>query len=326
MTRIINAVLISLLAFFVFVGVLWQFTGDGAEGRRSPGGAPTVSGIDAAWQPGETKDLLIEMQVHNPSSIEGRVTSVSYEVQVEGKVVDSAVSRPVSGPGGSGTSVALPAKQDASVEVPIDLPEEFVLDWWPTYMAEGEEADVSIQGSLAVERDDGDRSVPFEWRSSWQGDLAKSLSDAVANCEGEESDVCLDGGVFAWKDGGLHADLTFHNPGASAVALRNTTLTMTFGDDAVVAGDVDLVQEVAPDGDAEVGLALTFSPVAMQAWWEDHVARCESTPVALRMQLQVEVLDGSGGEGEGEDDEAEVVSLQWTFPVSPFQTRFVCAP
>jgi LEA14-like dessication related protein len=316
-TRFINAVLISVFAFFVFVGVFMQFTGDGAEGK-SPGGAPTVTAVDATWQPEKEQEMLLELQVHNPSSLASRVSAVSYKAEVEGRLVDSAVARPVDG----GSALVIDGKGDAPVRLPIDLPDDFVLTWWPAYMADGEKADLRIQGTLAIRRDDGSRDVPFEWRSTWQGDLAGQLSDAVANCSPSETDLCLEEGHFFWKEGALHADLGFRNPGSDPIAIRNTTIALLFGDRAVVSGDVDVAQQVRAKGDATVGLALTFSPTAMEAWWPDHLARCERTPVTLRMDLQVEgVDDPADGEPAG-----NITTLQWTFAASTFQTRFVCAP
>lgn len=314
MTRLVNAVLITVVAFFVFLGIFWQFSGDGGEARRPPGGAPTVSGVAASWQPAAEREMLLELQVDNPSSLEASVEAVSYEATVDGHLVDSAVSRPLA------PAVALPGREDGPVRLAIDLPEDFVLTWWPAYMADGEEADLRIVGTLDVEREDGDREVGFEWRSSWQGDLARQLSAAAGNCAEGDSDVCLDGSRFFWRDGALHADLAFANPGRQTVAVRNTTFQLLFGDRAVVAGDVDLARTLAAGGEAEVGLVLAFSPDAMEAWWPEHLARCERSPVALRMDLQVEPLD-SEGSGTG-----ELAVLQWTFPASSFETRFVCAP
>jgi LEA14-like dessication related protein len=315
MTRFINAALIVLFAFFVTFAVVLQFTGDGGPGAAQPGGAPTVSGVEATWRP-ERQEMVLDLQVHNPSSLETRVSAVSYQAQVEGDLVDSAVARPVSG-------VLLPSKDDGSVQVAVALPDGFVLDWWPTYMADAEAAELRIQGELRVVRDDGDRDVPFEWRSSWQGSLASGLTEAVANCGAGETDLCLKASRFFWKEGALHADLEFHNPGADAVALRNTTLQLLFADRAVVAGDVDVAQRIAAGGDEEIGLALTFSPAAMEAWWPEHLSRCERTPVAFRMALQVESLPAGDG---AEEPAPDIANLQWTFPAPAFQTRFVCSP
>ena len=313
MTRLVNAALITVVAFFVFLGVFWQFSGDGGE-ARPPGGAPAVTGVAASWQPAAEREMLLELQVDNPSSLESRVTAVSYEAETDGHLFDSAVARPLA------PAVAIPGRGEAPVRIAVDLPEDFVLTWWPAYMADGEGADLRIVGTLAVKRDDGSREVGFEWRSSWQGELADGLSGAARNCAEGDPDVCLEDSRFFWRDGALHADLAFANPGTQAVAVRNTTFQLLFGDRPVVDGEVDLARTIGASGEAEVGLVLAFSPEAMQAWWPDHLARCERSPVALRMDLQVEPLDPEGA-GTG-----DIAVLQWTFPAPSFRTSFVCAP
>lgn len=316
MTRFINAVLISVLAFFVFLGVFWQVMGDGADGR-TPGGAPTVTAVEARWQPEQERELLLEVTLHNPSSLDARATALTYKAEVDGRLVDSAISRPLS----QDVAPTIEGRGDTTIRVPVDLPADFVLTWWPDYMANGESSELRIQGSLDVQREDGDRDATFEWRSAWEGELASSLSGAVANCSAGSEDLCLDSAEFFWKEGALHADLSFSNPGADAVGLHNMSITLLFGERAVVAGEVDLGRRVASDGDTDVGLALTFSPAAMQAWWPDHLARCERTPVALRIGLEVETLADGQEPGQG-----DFATVQWTFPASSFQTRFVCAP
>lgn len=317
MTRFINAVLISVVAFFVFVGVFWQLMGDGAGGG-TPGSAPTVSNVEARWQPEQEREMLIDLTLRNPSSLPARATAITYRAEVDGRLVDSAVSRPL----GEDVAPRIEGREEGSVKIAIDLPEDFILSWWPTYMEEAEKADLRVVGTLDVRRDDGDRDVEWEWRSSWEGGLAAQLSEAVQNCGSGAEDLCLDDAEFFWQEGGLQADLGFDNPGADPVALHNMTITLLFGDRPVVAGDVDLGRTVAAEGEEEVGLALTFSQAAMAAWWPDHLARCERTPVALRIGLEVEVL------ADGSDDDAggSFATVQWTFPASPFQTRFVCAP
>ena len=313
LTRFINAVLISLVAFFVFVAVFWQVMGDGAG--RSPGSAPTVTNVEARWQPEDEREMLIELTLDNPSSLPARASAITYRAEVDGRLVDSAVSRPLS----EAVAPRIEGREEGTIEVLVDLPDDFITTWWPTYMEEGEKADLRVHGTLDVRRDDGDRDVVFEWRSSWQGDLAAKLSEAVHNCSASTDDLCLDNGEFLWQDGGLHADLAFSNRSPDPVALHNMTIALLFGDRTVIAGEVDLARQVAADGEEDVGLALAFSQAALSAWWPDHMARCERTPVALRIGLEVEVLDGDAEGGA-------FSTVQWTFPASTFQTRFVCAP
>ena len=318
MTRFINAVLISVLAFFVFVGVFWQVMGDGADGR-TPGSPPAVTDVQARWQPVAEREMVIELTLDNPSSLPARATAISYRAEVDGKVIDSAVSRPLA----EDISPRIEGRADGKVTVLVDLPPDFILTWWPTYMAEGEKADVRVQGTLDVRREDGDRQATFEWRSSWEGELADKLSDVVANCSSGDEDLCIHEAAFSFQAGKLHAAIEFRNPADGAVALHNMTLTLLFADRAVVAGEVDLARQVPAGGTSDVGLSLTFSQSALSAWWPDHLARCERTNVALRIGLEVETLGNGteGGAGGG-----DLATLQWTFPASTFQTRFVCAP
>lgn len=310
MTRFINAVLISVFAFFVFLGVFWQFAGGGTG--AGPRGEPAVVNITPRWQPGVEQELLVELAVLNPGS-EGKVTSVSYEALVDGQVVDRALARVPPGP-----AITIPTNEQGAVRFPVDLPDGFAVTWWPDYMEDAEDSDLSIQGTVGLRRGDGEHEAPFEWRSSWKGELAQHLTDAAANCDPDPQDLCLQESRFFWEDGALHATLTLHNPGPDPVAVRNATLKLNFGEHAVVSGKVDLVREVRPGDDAEVQLALSFSQTAIAAWWPDHIARCERTPLSLGMDLQAQSLPDP-------DEPSQVTTLQWTFPASTFSTRFVCA-
>lgn len=251
--------------------------------------------------------------LHNPAGQEGRITAVSYAAHVDGVLVDEAIARVP-----SGDPVVVPPKDQATVRFPVDLPEDFILDWWPAYMKAGEDAELRIQGSVDLRRDDGIHPATFEWRSSWTGQLADHLTSAVRNCDPVPTDLCMADSEFFWKDGALHATLKLHNPGPETLSLRNSTVRLLFGERAVVSGNVDLARELRPGSDIEVDLALSFSQQAVTAWWPEHVARCERTPLSLGMQLQAHTLpDG--------DDPGEAALLQWTFPAAPFETRFVCA-
>lgn len=311
MTRFINTVLITVFAFFVLLGVFWQFAGGGTgAGER---GDPTVTAIAPSWQPTAPQEMLVELTVHNPAGQEGRVASVTYEALVGGEVVDQAVARVPPGP-----AVIVAPKAEAVVHVPVDLPDDFVLQWWPAYMEDGEAAELSIRGAVSLRRDDGLHDATFEWRSKWTGELAERLTAAVRNCDAQPHDLCLGSSEFFWKDGALHATLLLHNPGPDPVSVRNSTVRLLFGDHAVVSGKVDLVRELDPGSDVEVELALSFAQKAIAAWWPDHLERCERTPIELGMTLQAHSLP-DGAEGPG-----SVTTLQWTFPAAPFQTRFVC--
>jgi LEA14-like dessication related protein len=314
MTRLINAVLIAAVSFFVFLGVFWQFAGGGTgAGAR---GEPSVTAVVPRWQPAGQQEIGVELTVHNPAGTTGRIAAVSYEALVNGDTVDHAVARvPAGGP------VDVAAKADGLVRFGVDLPEGFATQWWTAYMHDAESSDLRIRGNVTLQREDGAHEAPFEWRSAWTGDLAKRLQNAVRNCEGATG-LCLADSQFTWKDGALHARLTLHNPGPDTVAIRNTTLRLLFGDAAVVRGDVDLVRDLAPDDDAQVDLALGFSQAGIAAWWPDHVARCERTPLALGLDLQAR----SAAQGaDGANATSEVTTLQWLFPASTFQTRFVCS-
>jgi LEA14-like dessication related protein len=312
LTRLINAVLIAVVAFFVVLGVFWQFAGGGTG--AGPRGEPAVTAVVPRWQPSGQQEIGVELTVHNPAGTTGRITAITYELLVNGQRLDGATARvPPAGP------VDVAAKGDGTVRFSVDLPDGFASQWWTDYMKKAEVSDLRIQGLVTLQRDDGSHEAPFEWRSSWTGDLAKKLESAVRNCDGS-SGLCLEDSAFSWKDGALHARLTLHNPGPDTISVRNTTLRLLFGDTPVVNGDVDLVREILPGDDAEVDLALGFSQSGIAAWWPDHVARCERSPIALGLDLQAHAV--------AQDDNgtaSDVTTVQWVFPASTFQTRFVCA-
>jgi LEA14-like dessication related protein len=312
LTRFINTVLITVFAFFVFLAIFWQIAGGGTgAGAR---GDPTVTDVSPRWQPAQPQELLVDLTVFNPAGQEGRIASVSYEAMVDGEPIDKALDRVPPGP-----TVLVGPKAAGRVSFPVDLSDGFATKWWPDYMEDSEEADLRIVGSVSLRRDDGVHEAPFEWRSTWTGQLAERLTAAVANCEDDPVDLCMRESRFYWEEGTLHATLTLHNPGPHGLAIRNSTLRLLFGERAVVSGTVDLLREIKPDTDTDVELSLTFSQKAIDAWWPDHIARCERTPLVLGMDLQVQELP--------QDDNAtgQVTTLQWTFPAAPFETRFVCA-
>ena len=312
MTRFINTVLITVFAFFVFLGIFWQFAGGGTgAGAR---GAPTVTDVSPRWQPSVAQEILVDLTVFNPAGQEGRIASISFEATVDGETIDQAVDRVPPGP-----AVVVGPKADGRVSFPVDLPDGFGVRWWLDYMEAGEETELSIQGTVTLRREDGVHDAPFEWRSKWTGKLAEHLTAAVENCEEEPTDLCVRESRFFWKEGTLHATLTLHNPGPDGVAIRNSTLRLLFGERAVVSGTVDLLRELEADSDTDVELSLTFSQTAIGAWWPEHIARCERTPLVLGMDLQAQALP------EDAEDVGHVTTLQWTFPAAPFETRFVCS-
>jgi LEA14-like dessication related protein len=312
LTRFINTVLITVFAFFVFLGIFWQFAGGGTgAGAR---GDPTVTDVSPRWQPSSPQELLVDLTVYNPAGQEGRIASITYDATVDGTPVDSAIDRVPPGP-----AVIVGPKSEGRLSFPVDLPDGFAVKWWPAYMEDGEEAELRIHGTISLRRDDGVHDAPFEWRSTWTGKLAEHLTAAVENCEEEPTDLCMRESRFYWEDGTLHATLTLHNPGPDGVAIRNSTLRLLFGERAVVSGTVDLLRELKPDSDTDVELSLSFSQTAIAAWWPDHIARCERSPLVLGMDLQAQALP------EDADESGHVTTLQWTFPAAPFETRFVCA-
>jgi LEA14-like dessication related protein len=308
-TRLINTVLITVFAFFAFLGVFWHFQGGGTG--AGPRGEPTVTAITPQWGDG-AKALTVDLAVHNPGGDPAVASTVTYDAVVDGKTVDHAVARPLPVP-----VPTVPAKGDGPVPFNVTLPKDFAVTWWTGYMRDAESTELRIHGSVSMRRSDGPHEVPFEWRSSWTGSLAKGLTQAVNNCDQQPTDLCLSQGQFTWVDGTLHATLTLHNPGPDAVAIGNATLKLSFGDHAVVGGRVDLLRTLPPSSDTSVPLVLTFSQSAIAAWWPDHVAACERTPVTFGLDLQAQpVKDSMTDNG--------VTTEQWTFPAAPLQTRFVC--
>jgi LEA14-like dessication related protein len=246
------------------------------------------------------------MTLHNPAPDAARPASISYEADVDGQTMDRAEGRALTG-------APIPARGDGTVAAAVTLPKDFATTWWAASMQGDETTTLRIHGTLSLRRSDGPHDVPFEWRSTWSGTLAKSLSAAVANCSGS-GDLCLEQSQFTWAAGRLQAVLVLRNPTPQAVAVGNASVALRLSDHAVVAGNVDLARTIQPGSDAAVSLDLGVQPPGVQAWWPGHVARCETTPVSFAVSLQ-ERPSGSKG----------VTTLQWTFPAPAFRTRFVCA-
>jgi len=304
-TRLINTALITVVAFFVFLGVFWQFAGGGTG--AGPRGDPTVTALAPQWQ-GKPPSILMRMTVHNPSTAVARPVALSYNATIDGKVVDHANARPVA------DAAPIPARGDGPVQFTVTLPDGFAEAWWASYAQHAESSDLRVKGTVTLRRDDGLHDAAFEWRSAWTGTLAKDLGNTAANCDPNATDVCLASSAFSWRSGALHADLVLRNPGPQAVALGNTSVRLDFGGHAVVSGRVDLVKTIPAGSDATVPLTLAFSPPAIASWWPEHVARCERTPVTFALDLQAR----SATNGTG------VATQQWTFPSADLATRFVC--
>src|SRR5688572_25938730 len=97
MTRFINTTLIGLVAFFVFLAVLWLFVDPTAPGLATSGGdsVVTVESVEADWDSANAQGTAIDVKVmlHNAGAA-GAITQVAYRATLDGQVIAAASEDP----------------------------------------------------------------------------------------------------------------------------------------------------------------------------------------------------------------------------------------
>lgn len=336
MPKLFAAVLIGLVAFAVLLAgltALGSLASDpGGPARKPPGsgqkpgatsgapGTPTttapatgtstrppasgvaveVESVEAAWAHDADGAPLLALRVtlRNSGDGDATATGATWSLQLQGRRATQ---------GQADLDVAVPPGT-ATVEVDVPFDGETAADWFTAYARDGEAGRVAVTGTVAVRPDRAGataKSLPFSWDAAWDGTLADAVGLA-ADCATSTADVCLQATEAKWSRGGIELRLTFANRGPSAVRLRGDA-TLAFDGTAVATGELDRTYVLSGDtGTADARLLLSTD--ALASWWDGHVARCESTPAQL-------VLDLAADDG---------VPADWALPLAPFGSSIAC--
>lgn len=306
MTRFINTTLIGLVAFFVFLAVLWLFVDPKAPGLATAAGdsVVTIDSVEAAWDPSDAQGTAIdvEVMVHNAGAA-GAVTQVAYRTTLDGQVVAAASQDP---------PTSIPAGADAPVRFTVELPPDFAARWLAAYQAHGEASTLRIDGTIVVRMAAGDHSLPFEWKSAWKGQLLDRLSASPQDCPGPPAPLCLESLDTAFRSGDLQVTLALRNDQSDPLLVRNGTFRLVFEDTTVATGRLGESLEISPGGEADIPVRVAFDDGALAQWWAGHVARCEDSRLSLNIGLEVE----TAGTGPS--------LVDWDILAAPFHTGFLC--
>src|SRR5688572_7639501 len=98
MTRFINTTLIGLVAFFVFLAVLWLFVDPAAPGLATTAGPESpveIESVEAEWDAanGQGTAIDVKVMVHNAGAA-ATVTQVAYRATLDGQLLAAASEDP----------------------------------------------------------------------------------------------------------------------------------------------------------------------------------------------------------------------------------------
>lgn len=306
MTRFINTTLIGLVAFFVFLAVLWLFVDPAAPGLATSSGdsVVTVESVEADWDPESPAGTAIDVKlmVHNAGAA-GAITQLAYRATLDGQIVAASSQDP---------PTSIPAGADAPIRFTVGLPPDFAARWLAAYQSHDEASTLRIDGTVVVRMAAADHSLPFEWKSSWKGALLDRLSASPQDCPGPPAPLCLESLGTAFKSGDLQATLALRNDQNDPLLVRNGTFRLVFEDVTVATGRLGEGLEISPGGEADIPVRLVFDDGALAQWWGGHVARCEDSRLSLNIGLEVQTAG------------ADPSVVDWDILAAPFHTGFLC--
>jgi len=300
--RILNSVLISILAFFGFLGV-FALTGL----RGSEGGTPgqtTIARVATQWAGASTDGSAIQvtLTLANPGSEPVQAIRINHELVVSGMTFDQAtVPLTQSVPGGKQGTVTYMANLDS----------RFVATWWQAHTQNGESSRLAVRGDLLVREGNLERHLPFEWTSEWQGRTTDLLS-GLADCPQETQDVCLQSTSAHWDQGKLQAEIVLRNAGSFDLQVAGGSVTLAFGPETVAMATVPRT-DLPAQGTATFEVSLSFDDAAMSRWWPSHVSSCESSPAQANLAVQLQEWDGW-----------DAGAMAWRSPPATLRTAFLC--
>jgi LEA14-like dessication related protein len=310
-TQFVNAVLISLVAFFAILVALgavnMQHGGDPAPAAR-PEDPVTLSLLEAHW--GSTPagpSIEIVAHAHNGGEEPATVTRASYRASVDGTVVADGKTEP---------AVPIASGGNASVPVKVALPSTFAATWWHAQALRSEATELRVEGDIEIQQAGATQVLPYEWSSSWQGHLAKGLA-AAANC-GDQPGLCVAGSAASWDGDALVLDLDLRNAGSSEIVLTGGSAALAFARETTATGPMPQGLHVPPGGLATAQARLAFDDAALARWWPGHVARCETSLVAVDLHLTIQDM------GEDLGGPAHNDTVAWSLVAAPLETRFLC--
>ena len=346
MNRFVNSVLIGVVAFFGLLAVFsfsglhpaggaggGKGVGHGSVGNLAPPGdlpaatedppttepspdpaTPTadpeahieLAAVTAEW--GDAGDrgteLVVRLELRNPGPA-ARATALSYETVVDGITFDS---------GQMDLDEALPAGESATVAFTTALGPEFAAQWWTAHAEGGDSSRMDVRGQVEVAEASASRTLPFEWSSSWQGDIGtlfSGLPDCAQGGPGDQA-VCIESATAHWDGATLQATLTVRNLGPGDLQVEGGGVAVRLA--GVRVGTADLDRALLPAGaSVDLPAAITFQDSRLGQWWPRHVQACEESEAQVQVDMGLQDADGY-----------EVGTASWETTPTAFRTAFVC--
>lgn len=299
MNRLINSVLIGLVAFF---GLLVAFTFMGLRGVDGDSNAKAqLEGIQVHWNdagPGRT-EATVTLFLRHPGTVPTRAVSLEHEATLDGVRFDH---------GTRSLEEALPAGKGSEVQFTALFGSDFAQRWYRSHAEGGHASTLAVTGRLTVQEGEATRVLPFEWTSTWRGDLGSILTP-LQDCPQPGYAVCLKTTTATWNGAVLRAIVVLEG---DDLRVGEGKLSIHLGGQAIAAGDLREVNP-APDGRTELVFDLRAQEAGLGAWWPEHVARCESSPAHAELVVGFEDRFGR-----------DAGTATWQTDPDLFVTGFVC--
>jgi hypothetical protein len=329
-TRLLNAALISILAFFsslALLGILGLWTDPQPQAAPTVSEAPppanTTSGAPAQlasasvqalrWDADGTSfpPLAVQVLVTNPGAHALQVTDTRLQADWDGQPLDGGTQHP---------AVLVAPGDQATLTLRLPVPADAVQGGWRATTASGEQGSLRLRGWIGLGTDGGPTTyAPFFLNRTWTGPLATGFV-GVSGCtpanpdDPAQGEACVRVASAQWQtgsDGALALGVSF--TGLPGRHLHNVTARLAIA--GVAAASAQLPASNASEGAADRTVVLPLGGDALAAWWPAHVAACEASPVGLALDLVVDARDGKGTTPR---------ALAWSLAAPAFRTGLAC--
>ena len=302
MSGFVNTVLVSAVAFFGCLALLWYPFGPKQQNEPAAS-QPSIAAIRTHWGrvDAQTTELTVDLTLRNPSQVTGHATGLAYRATLGGKPLAT---------GGQRADFTVSPATNVPVRFTILLPGDLVAGWFPPYAAGREHVALQVMGQLNVTfaRGAGTVRIPWTIDASWDGHLAKDVQARVSDCDQRLYGTCIAAANATWSAGVMTVEMRVRNLNGFDVALTGAIGAFGLDQAAVAQGQSNEAVTIPAGTEAMVRLPLAFDAPSLSAWWPGHVARCESSTASL----EVDLTDTFGSRDPH------------LFQLDPFETRFVC--
>lgn len=312
--RLINGILVAVAGAILFLSVSWPAVVTDRNQSFSLASSTTE------WGPAtDPPSILLGLVIANPFQAGAELTQLHVRMDLDHRPVGEAYLT---------ETQRLPPGGQHTVQVRIELPADFAHRWWEDRASMEGVTYFGLRGDANIRLLGEDHRLPIRVDRWWANPLLEDLSESVPRCDAAAPDPCVATGSFQWLvDGGhvfLVATLEFENPHAVDLETRRLTAGLNLMNQTVGSASGPAPALLPPGGRVAFTLPILFDENQIRLWWAEHLAGCEVSPAAFRIEL-----DYATHENVNVSDNATVVDTTehraaWTTAVDPLETRFAC--